>query len=90
MKIKTTPNASSSANVHFPAVFDSLTSRLTPINDMATPIKVTVTTHPQMNAMPLRGPRSVARTRLNATRLNGDRAAVSARISSEIRAELVT
>jgi hypothetical protein len=53
-------------------------------------MSITVVTHPQMNAMPLRGPRSVASRRLNATRLKGDAAAVNANNNNDNNDALVT
>jgi hypothetical protein len=53
-------------------------------------MSITVVTDPQMNAMPLRGPRSVASRRLNATRLNGDAAAVNANNNNDKNDALVT
>src|SRR4051812_18442712 len=48
----------------------------------ATPINITVVIQPRMNGMPFFVPRSVASTRLNAMRLNGEAAAVRARTAS--------
>jgi hypothetical protein len=57
---------------------------------VAIPISITVVIHPRMNAKPFRGPRFVASTSPNATRLNGDAAAVAARTSSDPKVELFT